>query len=403
MKNSIKIYIAILVLLMVAAVVFEVSRPKPIDWSPTFNETQTIPYALKVLHTELQQAFDDVEDIEVSPYEFLSGTLSYTDTVYSKGPDFVYIDSRFELDDTSVSELLKYVEAGNTAFISSLYFGSTLVDTLGFKTDYSATYDKDGVLKFANPTLKQDSASVKQGTAGMYFSDLDSLKTTVLGYQDFNETQINYVSIQFGKGNFLLHSYPYAFTNYYLLKDRNMEYASGVFSYLPSDNLYYKAKDRRMKVLGNSPLRFINSQAPLQWAWFTALLTLLVFMLFNAKRKQRIIRVIPPVPNTTVDFVKTISNLYYETGEHSNLVEKKITYFLEGIRNRYHIDTTQLNEKFVGNLAAKTGKKKSLIEHIVKLINSLQNRTTYSEQDLLELNRAIEQFYTDNTDKNKET
>src|SRR5690606_19121770 len=101
-----------------------------------------------------------------------------------------------------------------------------------FKTDYSATYDKDGVLKFANPTLKQDSASVKQGTAGMYFSDLDSLKTTVLGYQDFNETQINYVSIQFGKGNFLLHSYPYAFTNYYLLKDRNMEYASGVFSYL---------------------------------------------------------------------------------------------------------------------------------------------------------------------------
>ncbi|RAV29804.1 DUF4350 domain-containing protein [Sinomicrobium soli] len=397
MKNSLKIYIAILVLLMAAVVVFEVSQPRPVDWTPTFNESQTKPYALKVLHTELQDAFEDgVEDIRTSPYEYLQATLPYMDTIYSRGPDFVYVDSHFNLDETSVTELLKYVEAGNTAFISSHNFPVVLADTLGLETSYNYAFNQKGSLNLANPELQKDSISVKESTTGMFFSALDSLNTTVLGYQDFKERQINFVSVRFGKGTFLLHTYPYAFTNYYLLKDRNMEYAAGVFSYLPSGKLYFKAKDRQSAVLGNSPLRFINSQPPLRWAWLTGLVTLLVFILFNAKRKQRIIRVIPPVPNTTVDFVKTISNLYYETGDHANLIEKKITYFLEGIRNRYYVDTTQLNEKFVRTLAAKTGKEKKVIAHTVKLISRLAGRTTYTEQDLLRLNRAIEQFHANN-------
>ena len=54
-------------------------------------------------------------------------------------------------------------------------------------------------------------------------------------------------------------------------------------------------------------------------------------MIFNAKRRQRVVPIINPLPNTTLDFTKTIGNLYYQEGNHQNIVDKKIIYFLEKI------------------------------------------------------------------------
>ena len=47
----------------------------------------------------------------------------------------------------------------------------------------------------------------------------------------------------------------------------------------------------------------------------------------------------------------------YETKDHDNLIEKKITYFLEYIRRVYYLDTQILNDKFVKNLSLKSGKE----------------------------------------------
>ena len=92
-------------------------------------------------------------------------------------------------------------------------------------------------------------------------------------------------------------------------------------------------------------------------------------MIFNAKRRQRVIPIIKPLPNTTVDFTKTIGNLYYQEGNHQNLIDKKIIYFLERVRNEYLIDTAVLDENFIKKLHAKTGKDIKDIEHLVYLIN----------------------------------
>ena len=80
------------------------------------------------------------------------------------------------------------------------------------------------------------------------------------------------------------------------------------------------------------------------------MVSLLIFILFNAKRKQRVVKVIKPLENSTIAFTKTIGNLYYETKDHNNLIDKKITYFLEFIRRKYYLDTQLLDEKFMKNL-----------------------------------------------------
>ena len=141
-------------------------------------------------------------------------------------------------------------------------------------------------------------------------------------------------------------------------------------------------------------MRYVLKQPALRWAWYLALISLLIFMLFNAKRKQRIIKIITPLTNTTVDFTKTIGNLYFETKDHNNIVDKKITYFLERIRRVYYLDTQLLDDKFINSLALKTGKNKTETKKLIDLIIQLRAKQICSEDDLLGLNKAIESFYT---------
>jgi hypothetical protein len=64
--------------------------------------------------------------------------------------------------------------------------------------------------------------------------NLDSVYTTVLGYHQFeNKRRINFVKIQHGDGFFYLHTQPFVFTNYNLLKSGNATYAAHALSYLP--------------------------------------------------------------------------------------------------------------------------------------------------------------------------
>ena len=142
-----------------------------------------------------------------------------------------------------------------------------------------------------------------------------------------------------------------------------------------------------------SDLSWFMQQVSFKWAWYLALILTLLFIIFNAKRKQRIIEIIKPLENTTVAFVKTISNLYFETQDHRNLIEKKITYFLEKIRRDYNIDTSVLNDEFIDRLSSKSGKKKETIKKLINYINWLRTKNEFFEDNLLKLNKHIEEFY----------
>ncbi|MGS2740445.1 DUF4350 domain-containing protein [Sinomicrobium sp. M5D2P17] len=397
MNSRIKLYTGLLVLLVIVVTIFELSRSEPVDWSPTFNEKHSKPYGLKVLYSQLHAFFiEGVDDVKVSPYEFMADLYDPVDSAYISDNSYLYINKDYIPGGASTQELLQYAAAGHTVFIASESMPAELQDTLGFASEYDFSMKSKGNITLANPLLKKDSIHVDDGMMSTYFSQLDSVNTTVLGYQDFGKEKINFVKIAYGEGYFLLHTYPYIFTNYYLLKDNNHQYVADVLSYLPQGGVYFDCRDRLSAELGNSPLRYILSQPALRWAWYIGITTLLVFMIFNAKRKQRIVKIIPPVENTTVAFTKTIGNLYYETKDHTNLVDKKITYFLERIRSDYYLETNDLNDKFVRNLAAKTGKNKDVIKKLTDRIIRLQSKPDCTEQDLLELNRAIEQFYSQN-------
>ena len=278
--------------------------------------------------------------------------------------------------------------------MSSNYLPQKFLDTLGIELENDFDFTGEAQFSLANPSFKNDSITIDRGLSNIYFSKLDSTKTTVLGYQKFNETErINFIKVNHVFGNVYLHLQPMAFTNFSLLKKDNKKYAAAILSYLPDGNIFYDSRNKKRTELGNSPLRFILSRPALKWAWILGLVSLIIFIFFNAKRKQRIVKIIKPLENSTIAFIKTIGNLYYETKDHNNLIDKKITYFLESIRRKYYLDTQLLDEKFVKNLALKSGKDQRKTQKTINLIVHLKAKQVCNEDDLKNLNKTIEDFY----------
>ncbi|MGS2727058.1 DUF4350 domain-containing protein [Psychroserpens sp. BH13MA-6] len=397
MSKTLKIYLGLLIFLLIGIIIIEYSTPVPVNWQKTYNETHKRPYGTYVFYEELGNLFPEskVQDINVTPYEYFDDYYNWEDNSYLTSGTYMVIDDYPEIDNTSAQELLDFASHGNDIFISSNYFPERLMDSLGFKTKNDYNFKGKAEFYLTNPVFTEDSITVEKGLSNIYFSEIDTLNTTVLGHQKFSDSlYTNFIKRSWGDGQIFIHLQPVAFTNYHLLKKSNKNYAAGVMSYLSDDTIYFDSRNKQRQAMSNSPLRFVLSQPPLKWAWFLALLTTALFIVFNAKRRQRIVEVLSPLKNTTVEFTKTIGNLYYETKDHDNLIDKKITYFLEYLRRVYYLDTQLLDDKFAKNLALKSGKDEDNVKQLINHIVYLRAKTGCNETDLLRLNTAIEDFYT---------
>lgn len=398
MSRTLKIYLFFLLVLIGFCVYLDAISPKPVNWNPSYDLRDKIPFGLYVFDKESQKILspNKIKKESKTLYEFLD-PLYDPDTLvknYKIKGTILSICDNYIIDDESTKELFYFVSHGNTAFLSVQNLPKIYTDSLKIETESQFDLSDKVDCWLANPSLGNQKYHLNQGAGSFYFSKIDTLYTTVLGYQGTDKKKhVNFIKVNYRQGSFYIHLQPAAFTNYHLLKDNNAEYAEKVLAYMPKSDIYWMIKDQNGLIESGSPYRYILSQPALKWAWYLFLIGIIVFMIFNAKRKQRIIPIIKPLPNTTVDFTKTIGNLYYQEGDHQNLIDKKIIYFLERIRNEYLIETTVLDDNFVKKLHTKTGKEIKDIEHLVYLIKQQQKRYNLSiESDLIEINNAIEKI-----------
>lgn len=55
---------------------------------------------------------------------------------------------------------------------------------------------------------------------------------------------------------------------------------------------------------------------------FVANGALTFYTVFESKRRQKFIPIIPPLHNSSLDFTETVGLLYFNKSDHSNLAEK---------------------------------------------------------------------------------
>jgi len=237
MDRTLKIYILLLVLIVVGIIAIDSNRPKPINWLATYDTNDKSPLGLYIFDKEAPTLLKErkINKVNVTPYEFLEPLYDYDSLVntYSIKGTFISIMEFNTLDAESVTELLYFADHGNSVFLSMKNFPPALLDSLNINLGSDFEYRKKLENWMANPKLGTKKYNLEEGIGNIFFREIDTLNTTVLGYQTGDSTRVNFIKVPYKKGNFYLHTQPAAFTNFHLLKDNHFEYAEKVLSYIP--------------------------------------------------------------------------------------------------------------------------------------------------------------------------
>ncbi len=388
MKGPIK-YIAVGGVLFVMLLSMELFFPKPVSWLTTLSSNDKIPYGTYVLKESLPDLFENTEMSRLSFYEMPDSLQS----------SFLLLSVGFDPGKVEYSSIMKKIQEGNSVLIASENFGNFFLDTLEISIDEVAleTYKETGnpieddslrldlifdekVEKFWYKA-KDVSKGFKQGLSGNWeVLVLNAGKNPIV------------ISKHYGKGKLVLCSAPKIFTNYYLLKSNNHLIASATLSLLPFGPLHWSEFYSRGRGEPLTPLRYVLATPPLKWAYYCTILGLLMVVIFEARRKQRPIPVLTSPKNESLNFVKTVGNLYFEKSDHKNIAQKRINYILEYIRNVYHIPTNNIDDKFFHILSHKSGKPLINVEGLFTMISILQDKHKIDEEELMVLNKKIEAF-----------
>jgi hypothetical protein len=122
------------------------------------------------------------------------------------------------------------------------------------------------------------------------------------------------------------------------------------------------------------------------------LFTIIIYMFFESRRRQRAIPLIEPVTNSTLEFVNVISHVYFNAKNHKHIAEERIRFFYEDIRKRFTIPTHTIDEVFFQSLHDLSGVSTEDIKKLFMYCERIKKFADLSELELLELNRQISNF-----------
>ncbi len=380
-------YIAVLVFLFLIMILFLLLSPKEINWSYSFSKDDKIPYGNFVTF----KAVDEIFDKGIAPVT--EPIYNNVDSELDSNMNYIFINDNFSPDKLDAQTLREFINKGNSVFIAAGYFNSAFRDTFDVSTSLRFINQDSLKVNFCNPELKSNFDYVYKKVAfDNYFTSFNDSNAVVLGTN--NSNQANFIKLKIGSGNLYLNLVPLAFTNYNILDTTNSDYIFKALSYLPAENYtYWDEYYKSGKAMIRTPLIFILSKEPLTWAYYVSILIIILYIIFEGKRKQRIIPVIKPLTNTTLQFVETIGRLYYQKKDHKNIAVKKINYFLDQLRNYYYIKGNIFNEDDMRLISEKSKVSLSKINAIFGFINNIESKNKISEDELKNLNSLIESFY----------
>lgn len=365
--------------------------PRDISWKDYFVSNSKQPYGLFVFKDLADNIFTELET---------KGTAIYRLGHESSNPEnYIFISDHIRFAEDERNSLLAWVAEGNNAFISAKTFTEQLLDTL--KIDDTYIYAGFGnlnsnikVRSFLSETLyTYDKQYEIRGFTNLYDS-LDVVNPIAVNVSDKsgsnNVAVVAQVSI--GEGSIFLSSLPYAFTNYYMLHENNYEFAQDILSFLPNNKTYYDTY-YKPKSIAQAPLKvFLRTKAFL-WASILGLTLLLMHMIFNIKRKQKFIPIINPPENRSLEFTKTMGDLYHNTYDLKDLITKMERHFREHVKQKYMISDYTGTEEQTQRLLLKSGKKIGLISSLNTIFNRFRTTQTTDVKTIFILNKKLQQFY----------
>ena len=324
--------------------------------------------------------------------------------------NYLFINTSFSATPTDLPLLLRYAALGNNIFIVAENFsegGRTLLDTLGLRIRRVPLAMQRGprglpvpdsvTVHFTSPTLAGPRYHLPGADADLRFeADSEHLRPTYGPARSLAaDAQGRPVLVRgaYGRGNIYLCTVPIAFTNQFALRPATCQFAATALSYLPARAAWWDEYQKQGRLGDQSLLRLVSSHEALNTAWYLLIIGGLLFLLVEARRRQRIIPTIRPLPNTTLLFTRTVASLYRQGRSHGPIAEKKISLFLDYLRTHFQEHSPDFgDEDFRERLSQKTGVIRPKVDELLRLVNFARTAPQLSDEQLLRLSRALSDF-----------
>lgn len=384
-KYGIYFFIAVLFVMLL-----QLYFPNPINWNKNFNTQNKDPYGLYVFNQELPNLLKDqkLSKTSLSPYEYFSDSLQNP----INETTFLIVQNNNAFDKSSGIKLLEKVKEGADLVISLENYYYTFSNFLSDSLQVNFYNEKVNKLYFVHENFSKDTLETKD-TYNYIYTVKHPENHQVLARMEHNPV---FISTKYGKGTIYLSSTPILLTNYYLLNEKKdfSKFTEAFASVIKKKNVIWfdENHDSNSQIQNQSIFKVLFKHQSLRFAWYTLIIGLILFIFFYGKRKQRIIPIVEPLKNTTIEYIETVGNLYYQENNHTQLLDKQIKYALNQIRVEWHIPTQQMDEDFKKRLQQKSLASEETINGFVNFITHFDLKHNYSQTDLIRFNELIEKI-----------
>lgn len=368
--------------------VMQYRMPREFNWRESYSPNSKQPFGCKVFDNVLAATLPNGYEVtKKSFYQLKNDSFGKPRTVIAHK----YAFSMYDID---VESMLKMAERGDKIMLIGNGFQKEINDTLGISVVYESLKDLPDFGKISD--FRRDTIIVWTGDTARFkprailaypklmetFLIIDTIPKTVrreyksLAQHKNVDSYHAVLEFPMGKGSIYLVSASLLFTNYGILDDECRDFVMRVLTQVADrpvvrTTAYLPSTEKEEEP---SPLRYFLTQKPLRWAIYLTLLTLIIFMAFTARRRQRIIPLVEEPQNRNREFVGLIATLYEQRRDYRDLVLKKFTYFAEELRREQHIDISDPSEdaQHLSRLAKNTGLETDEIAALIGELRRLQ-------------------------------
>ncbi len=410
-ENIIILLVILLIAVLIGYLYYSNKETKTVyKWHKTLNNSEKEPYDIGLFLKLIKQESRNVT--------VLADEMRYTlGDEESNQVTYLFIGESYYLNKEELNTLLQFVKRGNHAMIITESLPDTLLQAL---TVYGQPLKLNRIVA-EEVELKSSNVHSKFGTQKLRFkgysnTDISSVDWNFFAdseykdYPDFITSfapmstldgKVNQAYFTFGQGSIRINTSPILFSNYILSSRPYLDYANEMMNGLKMDRLIIdnfsnQPKDdaERMQRNSPSPLSYILAHKELRMAWYLLLGTALLFLLFKAKRVQRIIPVLERKRNTTKAFVETMSGLFYNQSNHKEMAVLKMHLFQFFLKSKLSVSTQEVNSKTIQHISIRANVPESIVHEIFEYYSHrIVTSDDIDANTLMDFYNRINQFY----------
>ena len=364
--------------MMIVASAIRISPPMP--WDKIYDANRTWPRASKAVVEYLNQRSN-------GPIIINTDRLSRSYDLRNDRVWFIVTDE-FSPDSLSLTYLYSAIESGAHVCIIASDYSDEVSEKFGVAQ--SVCYDDEMFIYDEESSDEVVGAKSVVPHRTVYADTLEEEWTSFIECIDEDEFAVHRT---IGAGSLIMSTINDAFTNHSLVHANLDEIINAFLERMPNGRIVWDQHYKPKQITETPMLGVLNEYPGLRAAYWLMVFGGCGVVIVNLKRRQRAIPVLPPIPNSAVDFVDQITMVYWNRRDHGAVARQLLRQFRLHLVQRYRIQGNQIVAMEADRISRLTGCDRNVIDHILQHMEALDNNTDLAEAELIELHKNLELFF----------